>query len=434
MYEGNLGGPPTPPFRHLRGGPRKKSGCLGFWSAISLKQKITLFGMILGTLAGCGCGAWFYLVPSIKSSLSGPTAIPTHYPTPAGPALEPAQLTALAQIARPTSQQAPAVGTPPTLAATLTISQAAATATWVARINRPAVVNPASSPNYIGVMTYEAGCDVSNIGFTTAGLNGSAFYLYFSGLLDKDPNMQMVQVGGYLQQFDNCQYPVLMVSEIFWLNQNGTPAALAYGGPVSGTITANLKNPETWGRQVVATSTPTYTIYIPPKKDIPPAGITPTIVMPTYTPYPTLVQPTAKVVVVTATPLPNTPTATFTPQSATVFGRVVQVAGCSVSNFAIEAGGQAVYLVFAGAQLPPANPTDYSAMAVGVLDAACGGQVIRAQTITWYAPTPTGTASATSTPTLTATPTGTSTPTDMPTSTSTPTETATITPTEVITP
>jgi hypothetical protein len=448
MYEANLPGPPTAPFRHIRGGgARKKAGCLGFWSAIELKQKIILLMMMLGMLLSCCCVGWFWVVPVVKPMVFPPaaaTAAPTA-PRPAaapvGPELEPAQLTALAQLAKPT-KPAPAAE-PPTLAATLTISQAEATATFIARINRPAVINPANSPSYIGVISYENGCGISNLGFTTAGLNGSPYYLYFSWLLDRNPNMQMAQVSGYIQKFDGCQYPVLMVSDIYWLNQNATPGALAYGGPIiSGTITGTIKNPSTWGKQVFYTPTPTYTIYIPPQKEIPQVGITPTMVYPTYTPYPTPIPPTAKIVIITATPRPDTPTATPTPQAATVLGQVVNVAGCAASNFAVKSGGKNYFLIFAGAQLPPANPTGYSVLVTGVIDAACGGQAIKAQNITWYEPTakptatPTATPTPTPTPTATATltPTITSTATETPTTTPTPTVTATITPTEVITP
>jgi hypothetical protein len=33
--------------------------------------------------------------------------------------------------------------------------------------------------------------------------------------------MQMVNITGYLQEFDNCQHPVLMVQQIFWLAAQG---------------------------------------------------------------------------------------------------------------------------------------------------------------------------------------------------------------------
>jgi len=324
-----------------------------------------------------------------------------------------------------------------------------ATATWIAKINRPAVVNPANSPNYFGVITYESGCDVSNIGFTTAGLNGSPYYLYFGGLLDRDPNMQMAQITGYVQKFENCQYPVLMVQEIFWLQQQATPAAIAYGGPVvSGTITATVKNPAAWGQQIVATKTPTYTVYVPPHRALPPITATVIIVMPTYTPYPTPAAPTAQVVVVTATPNPAaaptntatpTSTATPTPQVINVQGQFYTVSGCPQSNLAVEVfTNEYYYVIMAGATLPrEGQPSDYTGFISGILDSACGGKAIKAQTITWYlnpTATPTSTATATATTTPTPTPTETLTPIPTDTATPTPTETATITATEVISP
>lgn len=367
---------------------------------------------------------------------------------PAAPQFEPAQLTALAQLAKPTEPAAPAP--PPTLAATLTISQAESTATMVARINRPAVVNPASSPNYFGVITYESGCEVSNIGFTTAGLNGSPYYLYFSGLLDRDPNMQMVQITGFIQKFDGCQYPVIMVQDVFWLSQQATPAAIAYGGPVvmSGTITAThviTKNPAAWGKQIAPTQTPTYTVYIPPQKILPPITATVLIVMPTYTPYPTPAQPTAQVVVVTATP-GHTATSTPTPPTVNISGQVFVASGCDNSNLAVEVmPGEYYYIILAGATLPrDGQPSDFSAFVSGLRDSACGGQAIKASSIIWYAntATPTSTPSATPTQTGTPTPTETATPIEptqtptslpSPTSTPTPTQTPTITATETIT-
>lgn len=420
MYEVNFPGPPTPPFRHVRGGQRKKSGCLGFWSAIDIKQKIILFGLLLGITLSCGCVSWFWLVPVIKPMVApAPPPTATPFPTAVAPALEPAQLTALAQLAAPPAQAGP----PPAPAATLTISQVQATATFIAQINRPAG-NPANSPNYVGVITYETGCSVSNLGFTTAGLNGAPYYLYFSWLLDRDPNMQMAQIKGYVQKFDTCQYPVIMVSDIYWLNQNATPAPLAYGGAASGggTITATAvitQNPATWGKQIFHTPTPTYTIYIQPQKNIDPPS-TPTL-WPTYTPYPTYTPQPAQEIVKTVIPLIPTytpyPTATPNP-AANVTGRVVNVAGCVLSNLAVETSpGVYFYIILAGAALPASGqPTDYHAMVSGVLDTVCGGQAIRANSIAWYSVTPTPTCTPTATPTAT------------------PTETATITSTEVITP
>ena len=320
----------------------------------------------------------------------------------------------------------------------ISLEQIAATATFQAAIRRPAM-DPATYPDLIGVVTYESGCLISNFGFTTSGYNGTPYYLYFSGLLDRDPSMQVIQVRGYVQIFKDCQYPVIMVEEIYWLDQQGTPAPLAYGGAVTssvtGTATITSPNPATWGAavtpQVKKTATPEG--YVPLPKDIP--------ALPTYTPLPTYTQQPIEIIIQTVVPhLPapspyptytsfptHTPDpATPTPQPVTIVGPVVAVGGCATSNFAVNASGQHYFIIFDGAQLPQGEPTKYLALATGVLDVACGGQAIKAKSITWYEITPTPTSTPTETPTSTATATH--------TPTLTPTMTATITATETITP
>ncbi len=206
---------------------------------MEFEKKHIIILVVLGVI----CAGALWGCQASKAAKNTPTPVPS----PAGAQFEPAQLTAIAELTRPTQPPAAAKQPQPDQP-TPNPEQSEATATMTAKINRPAVVNPANSPNYFGVITYEDGCDVSNIGFTTAGLNGRPYYLYFNGLLDRDPNMQMAQITGFVQQFQNCQYPVLMVQEIFWLNSQATPAPIAYGGPVvSGTITSTAvitaKNP-----------------------------------------------------------------------------------------------------------------------------------------------------------------------------------------------
>lgn len=314
----------------------------------------------------------------------------------------------------------------------LSPEQVAATATFQAAISRPAAMNaPGAYPFFIGVITYESGCPVSNLGFTTAGLEGQPYYLYFQIPLDRDPLMQMVQVQGYTQKFDGCEYPVIMVQQLFWLNNGlATPAPLAmvmtdtitstapiswglgaYGLPTPDKHQQPVYDPLSW----TPTPYPTYTPFPTATPYVPPARVDPTA-RPTYTPYPT------QTPYPTPTPNPATamPTPTSTPQQATVYGRVVSVAGCPQSNFAIQAApNQNYFLIFDGAQLPPGNPTSYFALTTGKIDIACSGQAIKANSITWYEP---ATATPTSTPTLTPTlPTVTETATVEPTATETPT-------------
>ncbi len=418
MQSVNLSGPPTPPFRQYRGGYRgKNKGCLGFWSAIDMGAKIKIFLMFLGMLAGFGLVVWWAWPKASKADENPVIAtLPPLTATPVS-ALEPIQLTATAQPPTP-DPQAP---TP----------DPARTATFQAAINRPAG-DPQASPYLVGVITYEPGCGVTNLGFTTAGLNGTPYYLYFQMPLDRDPFMQMVNIKGYVQKMKDCQYPVLMVSEVFWLNGTATPAPIAQM-PVSGTITATaviswglgafgLPTPNKFDTPVyspvlTATPYPTYTPYptatpyVPP----PPATLPP---LPTYTPY----------------PRPDNPTATATPVGVNINGQVVNVAGCQVSNLGIQtAPGIVYFLIFEGASLPTqGSPTDYWAFVVGSLvKKVCGGQAIKANSITWYNATPTVTATVTETPTIT--PTATETPTVTPTASETPTATATATETPTAT-
>lgn len=352
------------------------------------------------------------------------TAVPLSTPLPEPPTLQPATL--------PTVQPSP-----------LEPAQMTATAIMQAAINRPAG-DPSTSPFLIGVITYESGCEVSNLGFTTAGLEGKPYYLYLQIPVDRNPAMQMAQVQGYIARFKNCQHPVLMVSNIVWLNDVATPAPLA-ALPISGTITATAI---TWGQGGLGAyglptpdknatpiytggPWPTYTPYPSATPYVPPPPPTP---YPTYTPYP-----------VPDNPKPTkTPTPTITPSptmAANLSGYAVQISGCAATNMAIEISpGQTVPLLLSGAPLPPAgSPFGYYVLAAGVLGQICGQQGLIASSVSWYntGPTATPTSTPTETPTLTPTPTETPTLTPTPTETPTPdppTPTPTETPTETPTP
>lgn len=314
-------------------------------------------------------------------------------------------------------------------------AQIAGTATMQAALNRPAG-NPANSPYLIGVITYEPGCVVSNFGFTTAGYEGVPYYLYPQTPLDRDPFMQMAQVRGYIQEFKECKYPVLMVSELVWLNGTATPAPIAQ--IISGTITGTVTTTNTWGLAAYGLSTPdgdATPVYDARFDPTSPQYILATqTAYPTYTPYPTptLYIPPPRTDPYnppdpTKTPKPSkTPTFTPTPtptQAANLGGVVVSIGGCTATNMAIEiTPGQTVPLLLSGAPLPVnGNPIGYYVLAAGVLEQVCGQSGLKASSISWYLNAP----DFTPTPTSTLTPTGTPTPTETPTPTGTPTETLT---------
>lgn len=433
MQSVNLSGPPTPPFRHHRGGYKgQKKGCLGFWSAIDMGAKIKILGMLLGMLAGFGLVVW-WAWPKVAPSKADEPVIATLPPLPTSQ-LEPIQLTATAASQLPTQPPISNLQSP----TPIETPDVARTATFVAAINKPAS-NPETSPYLVGVVTYEPGCTVSNLGFTTAGMNGTPYYLYFPTPLDRDPLMQMLQIKGYVQKMKDCRFPVLMVSEAFWLNGSATPAPVNLQSPISGTITTTATI--TWGLAA-------YGLPTPDKHQTPVYNPLESTPYPTYTPYPTATPyippppPTlAPLPTYTPYPPPSQPDPTNTPALVNLSGKVVNVAGCAQSNLAIEtAPGQVYFLIFEGASLPlEGSPTDYYAFVVGSLaKKICSGQAIRATSITWYNATPTATTTATDTPTVTPTatetPTATATATDTPTATPTASETPTETPTATATP
>jgi hypothetical protein len=314
----------------------------------------------------------------------------------------------------------PTVEQPPTLTpvSPLEPAQLAGTATAQALYSRPAFMNdPAAYPSFVGVITLEDGCLLSNIGFTTSGYNGKPYFLYLKNPLDRNPTMEVAQVQGYIQQFDDCAWPVIMVDNIIWFNGQGTPSPISYGGPITGTATITATaafNPAQWGMKttpiaavspgavmappVTATPYPTYTPFPTATPYVPPPRVDPTR-YPTYTPYPTP----------TPNPATPSPTPTVTPQAASVYGDIVTVVGCQQTNLAVANGGQSYFIVLAGAQLPgQGNPVDYWGLVTGHLETVCNGPAIRANQIIWYAaptPVPSPTSAPTNTPAVTSTPT-----------------------------
>ncbi len=437
MYTAPASGQPTPPFRHLRGGSRKKkAGCLTFWTAIPFGAKIKLFGLLLGMLAGFGLVVyWFW--PSSDSQAD-------EQPTPAVATVAPL----------PTAMPVEILSLSPTPTTPLEPAQLAATATFQAALSRPAYMNdPSAAPSFVGVITYEDGCLLSNIGFTTSGYNGKPYYLYMRQQFDRNPLYQMAQISGFVQQFPNeCQYPVIMVEAITWFDAEATPAPLA--------ITNTVPITDVWG---IISKQPTArpTVYVTRPELLTPIAAAPPIsatatpwtssgwtpqpwpTVPNYSPQITAlqnqiddIQSDINAYKSTKTPTPtNTPTHTPTPQSANIVGDVINVVGCANTNLAIQTGpGQQVLLMMSGASLPASGqPSDYHAVASGLLGTVCGQTGLWASSISWYlptlTPTPTGTATATATPTI-APPTATLTesPTPQPTATATILATAVITP------
>ena len=432
MQSVDLSGPPTPPFRHLRGGSRRKKG---FFSAIPWTSRLFLLMLIIGF-----CGAWVWVGwmfwPRSASADTPPTpAVATAAPLPTAMPVEPP----------------PAVGELPTSTPTTVLepSQIAATATFQAAISKPAAYsNPQAAPFYVGVITYEAGCMISNLGFTTAGLNGSAYYLYFTQPLDRDPLMQMANVTGFLQEFEGCQYPVLMVQNIYWMDGQATPAPLAIGGPlITGTVTATT-TAASWGQAVMTPTAPATPWGTSIQNGVYKPTATAVLTAPTATatawttsgwspqPWPTVnlsgiqqqiddIQKDiddykAATRAPTATHTPS-PTPTATTAWANITGDVISVAGCPQTNLAIQtAPGEQVLLMLSGAALPNGGqPAAYHAVAAGHLATVCAQTAIFANNVTWILPTLTPTPPPTETPTA-----------PPPTNTATPTATATTAPTE----
>lgn len=463
MDQHNAGGPSRPPTRHYRANRNNSGGVWANFMASRPGAKIQILLYLGGLILVFVFLAWRFVFSGGGEEVAAappPTSeLVSEEITPTRIVVEPEVVTATPTEPPPLTEAEQAV-TDPTIIVTPTATiifseeQIAATATRQFQISRPAL-DPVTSPYLVGVITYEDGCAVSNVAFTTSGYNGRPHYLYFRYPLDRDPLMQLVQVSGIVQQFPDCQYPVILVQDIFWMNQQSTPAPLAYGGQLSNTvpITATPFDPNTWGLQVtpappVMTGTVMATPALLPAPKTPIATETPTLTpvaslptatsasvaqptpYPTYTPYPTLASTATLAPTATAAPT-DTPTATATPTvSANLQGQVVNISGCTHSNLAIETSpGQTHVIIFEGASLPATgSPTDYHVLAVGSLATVCNLPAIRANSITWYAPT------ATTTPTPTSTPTETATPTITPTDTLTPIATATLTATATITP
>lgn len=386
------GPPPTPPGMSGYRRHRRRGGFWGNFAKAGIGMQLNIILSLIGFLLVIGYLVWRFILPhnSVAEAAEAPPTpapivIQTVPPLESPPSATPAQsamidVSPVAQILEP--------------------AQVEATATAHYLYSRPALAAPEASPYLVGVITYEPGCPVSNLGFTTAGMAGRPYYLYFQHPMDRDPLMQMVQVQGYVQTFKECQYPVLMVSQIFWLNDIGTPAPLgAYYTPITKTITGT----------VVADVSPWGALPTPNKYHTPiyrPNEFTPTP-YPTYTPLPTATPyvpppPATRIVYVTPdAPDPtDTPTRTPTPVSVAIYGDIVRVAGCQYTNLAVNDGQNNYLIEMNGAQLPAGDPADYYGMVSGVGGRICDGPSIKANQIIWYQATATPTSSPTLTPTV----------------------------------
>jgi hypothetical protein len=332
----------------------------------------------------------------------------------------------------------------------------ARTATFEAAINKPAGENLSENNRIlVGTVLLQPGCNITNIALDASG---ARYYLHLpsSLLITLNPDLQLAEVRGVVTTLPTCVYPILQVQSFTWLNELATPVAS------SGTITTTrtISGGDPWQIRYTPTPTglprpvfapppqqtaifsgtatpyPTYTPYPPlptATPYIPPQRSDPTA-YPTYTPYPTLTAyPTP-----TTNPATLTPTPTPTPQLVTLYGPVRTITGCAQTNFALDASGVTYFIILSGVTLPPGDPTAYYALVSGEAVTACGGNGVKANSITWYDVTPTPTATSTATPTSTTiptdTPTATVAPTDTPTATPTDTPTATATPTLTPTP
>jgi hypothetical protein len=394
-----------------------------------------VIGSLLGLLLIAGYLGWLVWTkiapPPPPAEASSPTAIA---PSPEAVSLQP-NVTESVE-----SQIAP--GQVVTAVATVDVSplepsQLAATATAHALYNRPAFANnPSAAPYFVGIISYEGGCPVTNLGFTTSGYNGEPFYLYLRAPLDRDPFFQIVQLSGYLQIIEECPHPVIFVEQLFWMGNQGTPSPLSQVTEISGTATITITATVPWGYYtdtgdgtLTASKPISQPLPLPPPRDIPGpetpiATYTP---YPTYTPHPAPAEPapaptlkplptyTPLPVYPTYTPFPTftpppspSPTATATPILSNLIGRVVTLPGCPVTNLGLDDQGALYYLILDGPSLPSDPAYIDRAVVQGYLETACGAQSIRAKSVTWYtvATTPTLTATTiSSTPTATITPT-----------------------------
>ena len=242
------GGPPPPPFTRRYSPYRRGNSVFTRFAAQSLGFKLNVIGSLLGLLLIIGYLGWLLWSKIAPAKAEATPIIQTVAPLPTPP-------TAALSTPIPIGN----VITPGVLS-TLEPAQIAATATAAALYSRPAG-NPAQSPFFIGVITYEPGCQVTNMGFTTAGIEGTAYYLYLQTPIDRDPLMQMAQVQGYTTKFKGCAYPVLMVQNIVWLNGLATPAPLAQ---VILTGTATITAP-LWGQGLVTPPLEAYGLATPDK-------------------------------------------------------------------------------------------------------------------------------------------------------------------------
>jgi hypothetical protein len=389
------------PFRHKRGGYRRKGG--GFWGFINKEGhgvQIILSG--LGLIVVIGWLAWKFVFAPGMAKAQKVTAVP---PIPV--VLQPTTTiqvesvpTATAPITRMVQMQPITYSTP--LSPRITDSPAQPTSVPVV----PEVVPlGAGIVTVFGSISFQPGCTVTNLAFIASG---NIYYLTVSGDLqfpDGNPEGQMAMIRGYTSTFAGCDAPILSVQALRWLG-------------VTGVEELSQKN----GRGVGAVITAHGTLMPTP---------TPTI---TPTPLATAT-PTAKPPIIASTDRPTavpTATPTATPAPVSMTGQVLLSDGCSTTNWMINSSGEGYYLI-----MPTTLNIDFDpragreAIISGITSKACDNRAVVVSSVIWLTtPTPT----TTMTPTITNTPTQTPTPTNTPTITATLVGTPTVTNTPTTTP
>ena len=378
------------PFRHKRGGYRRKKG---IWTALARaggKEQLNIGCSALGLLAAIIYLLWRFVIgpmiaanaapPPTPTPTPEPTLTPTAIVTPTPGMLLPQPLQPVQQFVTPTPNGSP-------------------TPTSIPSVPEVAPLG-AGSVTVFGSVDFAGGCPVTNLAFVASG---NLYYLLINGDLqfpDGNPQGQMAMIRGYTSEFEDCDAPLLSVASLRWLGveEEATLSQKTSRGGVGTVVTASGTR--------MPSPTPT----------------------PTNTPRPTFTAtayPTAKPA--TSTPRP-TFTATATPAPVSMTGAVLLADGCDTTNWIINATGDAYYLLMPAGLAIDFDPRNESRQAIvnGTNSRACNGNAISVSSLIWLTtPTPT----ATNTPTVTPTPTQTATPSATPTVTPTPTQTGTATPT-----
>ena len=380
------------PFRHKRGGYRRKGGFFSRLGKAGLGMQLNIFGSLIGVLLAIGYLLWRFVIgPSMAAKAEAkPTPQP---PTPA-----------------PIAQTAETEPTPTTVTQTKPITamvyvtpqptptpNGTPTQTPIPSVPEVAPMG-AGSVTIFGTVDFSGGCPVTNLAFVASG---NLYYLLVTGDLqfpEGNPQGQMAMIRGYTSEFADCDAPLLTVSALRWLGVEGTPESQKTNKGGVGTVITT-----------VGTRMP---------------SPTPTV---TRTPRPTFTAAATKTPKPTSTPRP---TFTPTPAPVSMTGAISLDDGCNTTNWIINASGTYYYLLMPANVTINYDPRHEARLAVvnGTNSRACGGDAIIVSSLIWLTtPTPTATNTATASPTPSDTPTPTQTATNTPTPTITPSPTHTAT-------